>query len=120
MTSAHAQEQSAGPRLAAAFKRLDTNGDGKITPTEAPDRIALIKLADADGSGDATLAELKAYFQELRDRVSEDKAEPSTPLAEPFPKGAPVSPDSCRKAAAHSDAANGHAVVVIRKPCEPA
>ncbi|MCC6356872.1 MAG: VCBS repeat-containing protein [Verrucomicrobiae bacterium] len=63
---AAAPEQAPGPPAAAAnpeviFRRLDANGDGRITAGELP-RAELLARVDRDGDGTATLAEVRAYY----------------------------------------------------------
>lgn len=67
--------QPAGSGLADRFKRLDRNGDGKVTSDElaaVPQQRAVILAADRNGDGAVTLDEARAAFgsQRRRPRVS--------------------------------------------------
>jgi peroxiredoxin len=56
--------QRAGEALIAdRFKRVDLNGDGKLTAEEAKPVEFFVKGADADGDGFYTLAEVLAHMQ---------------------------------------------------------
>lgn len=103
-------------KTAEQFKHLDKNGDEKLTVEEAPERARLIRAADADKSGDATLAEIAAILKlGLRRTQPDPNTPPSTTVAEKFPEDALFTKTSCQRAAQYSDEANGHAVVVMHR-----
>jgi len=52
---------------AALFQRVDTNGDGAITPEEAPDRMKKrFDQVDADGNGSISVEELTSVFEKMK------------------------------------------------------
>jgi Ca2+-binding EF-hand superfamily protein len=58
------------PNPEEMFRRLDTNGDGKITAEETPERAKeLVRRADADGDGIVTKDEFVKVAAQLRDRL---------------------------------------------------
>ncbi len=96
------------------FAKADRNGDGRLTIKEAPIRAKMIRAADEDNSGDVTIEEVRKYLAKRIAATQPDAdAPPKTIAAEEFPDGAPITRASCEKAAAYSDSANGHAVVVM-------
>jgi Ca2+-binding EF-hand superfamily protein len=66
------------PALPDALKKIDRNGDGKVTREEMP---KLFDQIDADKDGVASAAELTAYFSKAR-----------AAQAAPASKGAPTAP----------------------------
>ena len=55
----------AGTRIEQAFKKMDKDKDGKITPEEAPKKV-LFDEADANKNGKITLRELRDYYRRRR------------------------------------------------------
>jgi catechol 2,3-dioxygenase-like lactoylglutathione lyase family enzyme len=73
----------------AFFKRLDRNGDGKLTEDElGPDWL---KRVDADGDGSVTREELQAYFQGRLGAGQRDAVPPADPM--PAPPAVQPKPD---------------------------
>jgi arylsulfatase A-like enzyme len=60
-----------------AFRRLDADGDGRVTRKEAPNDRAFSN-ADGDGDGVVTLAEFRRFWQTRNERDTDD-APPRTP-----------------------------------------
>ena len=54
-------------RLEMLFRRLDKNGDGKLTASELPGRL-MLNRADTDGDGAVSLDEARAFRQKTRSR----------------------------------------------------
>ena len=52
-------------RVDEAFKKADTNNDGQLSREEYPQKD-LFDAVDADKNGQATLEEVKTYFQKRR------------------------------------------------------
>ncbi|MBN4049929.1 EF-hand domain-containing protein [bacterium AH-315-M10] len=65
--------QRGGDRAAAFFKRMDKNGDGKITKDEAPERLKrAFDRIDTDGDGSITQEELSKAFKRGRQKRDRD------------------------------------------------
>ncbi len=96
------------------FSQLDTDGNGRLSLAEAGPRAALVRSADADQSGDVTLAELRAFLRERRSRVVTPDPDAKPKIREgTIPANAPISLASCRAAAAYSARQNGYSFLVM-------
>lgn len=86
----------------AAFKRLDKNGDGKLTRDEAPspDRFA---AADADKDGAVTPEEFRRYLA-ARQRPQSANPTPAPSTESSMPTPAPVDGKPVLKTLPYSDA----------------
>jgi hypothetical protein len=66
------------------FKKLDTNGDGRIDPTELP--LHIIHRADTNKDGELTLSELKQAYKKRGQRLF---APPTAAEMRRLPHGGP-------------------------------
>ena len=60
------REDRKAARQRAMFGVLDTNGDGRLSRDEAPNPVARLSAADADGDGLLTPQERRAHYRSAR------------------------------------------------------
>jgi hypothetical protein len=73
--------------IEAYFKKLDTNGDGKLDPTEIP--LHVISRADSNKDGELSLRELQQAFKKRGQKLFS----PPTPAEmRRLPRGGPRPP----------------------------
>jgi Ca2+-binding EF-hand superfamily protein len=59
-----------GNDMTAQFMAMDKNGDGKITPDEAPEQArAMLRQADADGNGEVDAREMAQFSRQMGGRM---------------------------------------------------
>ncbi|HUE14199.1 MAG TPA: protein kinase [Planctomycetaceae bacterium] len=76
-----------GTTIEAYFKKLDTNGDGKLDPTEIP--LHVISRADSNKDGELSLRELQQAFKKRGQKLFS----PPTPAEmRRLPRGGPQPP----------------------------
>ncbi len=94
------------------FKRIDQNGDGRVTKVELEAqgrKTEWLAAADVDGDGSLTREEVAAFFER-----KEPPEEAGTQImVHDFPEGSPVNESSCRAAAEYSAGHNGFSTLVM-------
>ena len=103
-----------GGRLASAFSRIDTDGDGIVTKVEASrsERLLLwFSEADKDQDG-LTFAEAKAYFASRPDALPKGEDEEVLTQTYDYLESSGISESNCIAAAEYSAARNGFSMLV--------
>ena len=94
------------------FKRIDQNGDGRVTKAELElqgRKAGWLAAADFDGDGSLTRKEVVAFFE--RKKHSEGMGRQT--MVYEFPEGTPINESSCRAAAEYSAGHHGFSTLIM-------